>query len=253
MIFAYNEMIPVHFKLHKRGTNNFRRTLPILQFLGLRIFIFLLSTTLMASCQIQNKSKNEEKKVKIACVGDSITYGYGIKNREQYSYPSQLNKILGDSYEVKNFGVSGRTVLKRGDFPYWAEKAYEQAINYNPDIVVIKLGTNDSKFHNWKYRDQFISDYTEMIRSFKDLPVQPEIYICLPVPLYYAGQDINDSVITGQVIPRIDSIGEVLSIPVIDLYQPLSGHPQHFPDGIHPNADGARIIAQTVASFVTGP
>lgn len=202
---------------------------------------------------MQTKRKNQSKKIKIACVGDSITYGYGIQNREEHAYPPQLNKILGDGYEVKNFGVSGRTVLKRGDFPYWAESAYEQAINYSPDIVVIKLGTNDSKFHNWTHRDQFIPDYTEMIQSFKGLPTQPEVYVCLPVPLYFAGQDINDSVITRQVIPRIDSSGNILSVPVIDLYKPLSNQTQHFPDGIHPNADGARIIAQTVAAFIISP
>lgn len=196
--------------------------------------------------------KKPGKKVKVACIGNSITYGMGIKNRQEYAYPSQLSKILGNNYEVKNFGVSGRTVLKRGDFPYWAEAAYQKAIGYNPDIIIIELGTNDSKFHNWVHRDQFIPDYSELIKSFKKLPARPRIYICFPVPLYFTGPDISDSVITKHIIPKIDSIGDMLSVPVIDLYHPLSNQPHHFPDGIHPNAEGARIIAQTVAQFVVG-
>ena len=214
------------------------------------LFIFLVFV--LVSCRMQTERQNSGKQIKIACVGDSITYGYGIQNREEFAYPSQLAKILGDSYEVRNFGVSGRTVLKKGDFPYWAELAYKEAIEYNPDIVIIKLGTNDSKFHNWAYRDQFISDYTEMIKSFQMLPANPEVYICFPVPLYLARSDINDSVITEHVIPRIDSISDISSVPMINLYAPLSNLPQHFPDGIHPNADGARIIAQTVAKSLAG-
>ena len=91
-----------------------------------------------------------------------------------------------------------------------------EAIRYNPDIVVIELGTNDAKFHNWTHKDQFVRDYTEMINSFTNLPARPEVYICFPSPLYFAGKDINDTVITRQVIPKIDSVGKDLSIPVIE-------------------------------------
>ena len=233
MIFAYNKMLVSHS-------------------FNLRIYFFLFLMLLIPSCQMPNQDKNDEGKIKIACVGDSITYGMGIKNRDENAYPAQLSKILGEKYEVKNFGVSGRTLLKTGDFPYWVESAYMKAIRYNPDIVVIELGTNDSKFHNWTHKGQFVRDYTEMINSFKNLPARPEVYICFPSPLYFAGKDINDTVITRQVIPKIDSVGKDLSIPVIDLYRPLSNQPQHFPDGIHPNAHGAKIIARTVAQFIAG-
>jgi len=60
--------------------------------------------------------------IKIACVGDSITQGAGAKSGQ--SYPAQLQALLGDGYKVGNFGVSGRTLLKKGDFPYWKEKKY---------------------------------------------------------------------------------------------------------------------------------
>jgi acyl-CoA thioesterase-1 len=76
--------------------------------------------------------KDYKQPVRVACVGDSITQGAGTKGR---SYPSQLQKLLGDKWEVGNFGVSGRTLLRKGDFPYWNEKAYQNALAFKPDVV----------------------------------------------------------------------------------------------------------------------
>jgi len=59
--------------------------------------------------------------VKIACVGDSITEGSGLTSPATQSYPARLQRLLGTNYNVRNFGVSGRTLLKQGDFPYWKE------------------------------------------------------------------------------------------------------------------------------------
>ena len=88
------------------------------------------------------------QKIKVACVGNSITYGAGIVNREKNSYPAQLQVYLGDKYEVRNFGSNGATAFHEGDYPYVQTEAYKQAIAYSPDIVFIKLGTNDSKPQN---------------------------------------------------------------------------------------------------------
>ena len=93
--------------------------------------------------------------IKIACVGDSITYGAGIKDRKNMNYPVQLGKILGQKYEVKNFGNSGSTMLKKGDKPYWKQREYKAALEFNPNIVIIKLGTNDTKPQNWKHGAEY--------------------------------------------------------------------------------------------------
>ena len=234
----FNSLLSTSMKSNSQLVN------PIIRF----ALLFVLCFT---SCNKLADHKNHQKKIKIACIGDSITYGMGIKNREKNAYPSQLGKILGDGYEVKNFGVSGCTMLKNGDLPYWTEQAYREAQHYNPDVVVIELGTNDSKFYNWKHHNEFIPDYSEMIHAFRNLPACPKVYVCFPSPLYYTGENISDSVITRQVIPKIDSISDIFSIDVIDLYHPLCNQPQHFPDGIHPNADGAGIIARSVARLLT--
>ncbi|HOV77962.1 MAG TPA: GDSL-type esterase/lipase family protein, partial [Sedimentisphaerales bacterium] len=98
----------------------------------------------------------------VACIGDSITYGSGIADRANDSYPAQLQRILRQydpAWQVSNFGVSGATLLRRGDKPYIRESAYTAALASKPDIVVIKLGTNDSKPQNWQYKEDFVADY----------------------------------------------------------------------------------------------
>lgn len=112
----------------------------------------------------------QKKVIKIACIGNSITYGVGTRNPAKDSYPAVLGQMLGDGYEVRNFGVSARTMLMKGDHPYMKEERYRQALAYNPDIVTIKLGTNDTKPQNWRYKSDFKKDMETMIRTIRALP-----------------------------------------------------------------------------------
>src|SRR4030088_2078651 len=96
-------------------------------------------------------SANAQSKIKVACIGASITYGARIENREQNSYPAQLQKMLRNNYEVTNYGVSGTTLLKKGNSPYWNTNEYKTALAANPDVVIIDLGGNDSKLINRIY------------------------------------------------------------------------------------------------------
>ena len=191
----------------------------------------------------------------VACVGDSITYGSGIANRTVDSYPAQLQRILRQydpSWEVQNFGVSGATLLTRGDLPYVRQAAFSNAQAFNPDIVIIKLGTNDSKPQNWQYKGDFVSDYESMIDVFRALPSRPQVWICKPVPAFYVNFNIRPDVIRDEILPLIDQISRDKSAPVIDLYTALQDWGKLFPDGIHPNAEGAGLMAQTIAPLLLG-
>lgn len=177
--------------------------------------------------------------VRVACIGNSITFGAGIKNRSRDSYPSVLARMLGDNYWVKNFGVSARTMLNKGDHPYMNEPAYKNALAFNPNIVVIKLGTNDSKSFNWKYKADFMKDAQNMINAFKGLPSQPKIYLCYPSKAYLTGDGINDDIISKEIIPMIKKLAKKNDLSVIDLHTAMDGMPELFPDRIHPNEKGA--------------
>ena len=184
--------------------------------------------------------------VRVACIGNSITYGARIKNRDRDSYPSVLSRMLGDGYWVKNFGVSARTLLNKGDRPYMNEKAYQDALAFNPNVVVIKLGTNDSKSFNWKHKADFTKDMQTMIDAFKALPAQPKIYLCYPSKAYQANESINDDIISKEIIPMIKKVAKKNKLDIIDLHTAMDGIPQLFPDKIHPNEEGAKIMAKTV-------
>lgn len=190
-----------------------------------------------------------QAQIKVACVGNSITYGSGIKNREKYNYPKQLQNILGDAWLVKNFGVSGRTMLKNGDYPLWKEETFAKALRFNPDVVIIKLGTNDSKIQNWEHKSEFISDYQAMIDTFTQVS-NPVIFVCLPVPIFGNRWNIDSAIVVNEVTPMIQQVAAENQLPAIDLFTPFIDKNDLFPDQIHPNAHGAAVMAGVISRYL---
>ena len=193
-----------------------------------------------------------EEVIRVACVGDSITFGAGVENRGQNNYPKVLGRLLGAGYETRNFGVNGATLLKKGDKPYWKTGAFKAATGFKPHIVIVKLGTNDSKPQNWKHKGQYAADLAALADHFASLPTQPKIWLCKPAPVYRDRWGINEKAVKGEVIPLLEGVAKKKKLPIIDLYKALSGIKQHFPDGIHPNAKGAEILARAVYQAIKG-
>lgn len=183
-------------------------------------------------------------KTKVACVGDSITYGSGVAAREKLSYPAQLSYLLGDKYEVRNFGVSGATMLNKGDKPYTKLKAYTDSLAFQPDIVIIKLGTNDSKPHNWKHKADFKNDTKALINAYAKLPSKPRIILCKPVVVTKDRWGITENITRGQVSKQVQLASQEIGCELVDLHPVLLDTPQHMPDGVHPNAFGAEKLAR---------
>ena len=187
------------------------------------------------------------KQTRVACVGDSITHGSGTKNLKTDAYPAQLAKLLGDAYKVENFGVGGATLLNNGDKPYQKQNLYTAAIDSKPDVVVIMLGTNDTKPQNWKHKDNFVADYKQLIGKFQALPTHPRVFVCLPPRVPGKGNyGINDAGVQEEM-PMIRDLAKETGCTVIDNYTPLKDHPELLPDRVHPNTEGAAILAKTVS------
>jgi acyl-CoA thioesterase-1 len=196
-------------------------------------------------------SHADEAKTHVACVGDSITAGVGTKDTKTDSYPAQLGKLLGEKYEIGNFGVSGATLLNHGDRPYQKQGRFKNALEFKPDIVVIMLGTNDTKPQNWKLKDEFVADYKNLIDQFKELPTHPRIFVCLPPPVPGKGNyGINQAGIDEE-IPMIKQIAQDEHAQVIDVYDALKDKPELLPDRVHPNTEGAGVLAATVNDALT--
>jgi lysophospholipase L1-like esterase len=188
--------------------------------------------------------------IRVACIGASITAGAGAAPHK--SYPDQLQALLGPRWDVKNFGVSGRTVTKKGDHPYWNEKAFTEAQTFNPDVVIICLGSNDTKPKNWVHHDEFLADYRALIATFKNLASKPRVFACRLPPVPPPGNyGINETNLDVE-LPLIDQAAAAENAEVIDMHASLAGHPELFVDRVHPNTAGAALLAQAAAKALTG-
>lgn len=186
--------------------------------------------------------------VKVACVGDSITQGAG----SGIPYPKQLQTLLGEKWNVGNFGVSGRTLMDKGDFPYMSEKTYQSALAMKPDVVIIMLGTNDTKVQNWNFKDTFVADYTKLVASFQSLESKPLIYVCRPCPVPgNGGYGINEAGIQEQ-IPLVDKLAKDMGLGVMDMHAALEATPELLPDHVHPNTLGSGKMAEAAFTALTG-
>ena len=197
----------------------------------------------------------QKKAIKVACVGNSITYGYLLENRERDAYPSVLQKKLGKPYLVGNFGKSGATLLSKGHRPYIEQEEYKQALAFAGDIVVIHLGINDTDPRNWpNYRDDFIPDYLALIDSFKKANPKAHFLIALMTPIGHTHPRFESGTRDWhtEIQQAIESIAKEANAQLIDFHSPLYAYPQLLPDAVHPNAEGAAMIAQVVYSAITG-
>lgn len=194
-------------------------------------------------------------RIKVACVGNSVTYGYGLKDRAHDAYPVRLQAMLGDKYEVRNFGHSGATLLTQGHNPYVKLPEFRAALDFKADLVVIHLGLNDTDPRNWPHHaDEFIPNYRALIDSFRVANPKAKIWICLMTPIFHDHPrfDSGTRLWHGLIQQRIRQIAATDNVGLIDLYTPLHSHPDLFPDALHPNPEGALILAKTVFSGLTG-
>ena len=215
--------------------------------------VFLIATTLLLF--ISPEVSYCKKPIKVACIGNSITYGTGIANRAHDSYPSQLQRMLGDDYQVGNFGRPGATLLNHGHRPYVKQPEYAQAKEFLPDVAVFHLGINDTDPRNWpNFRDEFVKDYLDLIESFRQINPDTRIIIARMTPI----ADRHPRFISGTkqwhglIQSAIESIAEIAEAELIDFHEPLYPYPWMLPDALHPNVEGASILAKTVYAALTG-
>lgn len=191
--------------------------------------------------------------VKIACVGNSITFGSMLSNRNTNCYPAQLGRLLGNGYNVGNFGKSGATMLRKGDRPYVNQTELADAKAFTPDLVVIKLGTNDTKPANWTYKDELKEDAKYLLDSFASLSSVSAVYLCTPCKVYKSNYGITDDVVSNGVIPVLKEVAKEKNLTLIDIYETTSEHDECFlQDGVHPDAVGAGLIANEVYRIIKG-
>lgn len=195
------------------------------------------------------------QKIKVACVGNSVTYGAGIEDRDINSYPAQLQDLLGNGYEVENFGYSGATMLKNGHKPYWTKNEFKESQDFAPNIVIIHLGLNDQGNNNWpQHKNEFEADYLDMIEVYKNLSSKPKVIICKMTPTFSGHHWFEEGMRENfqEIQTKIENIAKTADVQLINLHEPLYRYPEYFPDNLHPTKEGAGVIAQKVYGAITG-
>ncbi|MBP3942740.1 sialate O-acetylesterase [Sphingobacteriaceae bacterium WQ 2009] len=185
---------------------------------------------------------------RVACIGDSVTKGYGIGLAND-SYPAQLQKLLGEGYLVGNFGFNGATLLNKGHRPYTQTTSYQEALAFKPDIIVVSLGLNDTDPRNWpNYQGDFERDYHRLIAAFRAENPALEVFICTLTPIFSG----HSRFLSGtrdwfdQLQATIPAIAKAQGATLIDNHSPLAARIDLFSDFLHPNQQGARILATQV-------
>ena len=185
--------------------------------------------------------------IKIAAIGDSLTYGYGLENRQQDAYPSILLELLGSHYQVANYGMSGRSLLSTSDYPYLKEKNAQQSLESDADIVIIMIGSNDSRAAYWN-KEQFIKEYRDLVKGYIKLPSQPDVFIVAPPYVPTSRFGLNNEVIRDEIQQIVEDVAAELGVHFINLYPVTEGHPEYYSDGLHLTPLGNRVIAKAIFS-----
>lgn len=200
----------------------------------------------------------KDGEVKIACVGDSVTYGHGVSGWISNNYPKQLDNLLGEGYCVNNYGHSGATVQATGNKPYITFSEYEDSLEFDADIIIFMMGSNDSKPQNWKGADAFRQQYLQRLNEYKANNDDVRIILATPpVALYPNGKtegltnyDI-DPTIVNEIAEIVRDIANTEGYELIDIHDLTTGHPELFlSDNVHPNNNGATFIANTFYNYL---
>jgi acyl-CoA thioesterase I len=204
------------------------------------VLAILITISGAATFYLSNLNKNNsEDKIRVACVGDSITGGT--------EYQADLWMLLGNAnYTVGNFGVGGSTAALDSWNPYINNSAFEEAKKFQPNIVIIMLGTNDANPLIRRNNGSFVNDYAKLVEEFQALSSKPKIYIVKPPPIFCNGTTPSAEYFRDHVIPTIEQVANLTNLPIIDVYSALSNYSVFFPDGIHPDEHGAILIANEI-------
>jgi len=218
--------------------------------------IFIWAIAFALPCFTGCAARQPAGRVRIACVGDSITYGARLADREKDCYPAQLQRMLGGGAEVMNFGVGSCTLIRKGRPNVWSQ--LEKIRKSAPDVVIVSLGTNDTcggSRRCWNHKDEFPADCRDLIDAIRAFPSRPSVWLCAPTPMVLETPGLSPKRKAdleerrprlGELIAVIQAVAREKKTGFIDLNTPLAGRADLFTesDGVHPNQAGYLAVAE---------
>jgi acyl-CoA thioesterase I len=213
--------------------------------LSIVLAILLISSGILAYLIWSAENMPPSNQIRVACVGDSLT--------QSTAYPDYLWTLLGrENYTVGNFGAGSTTISLNTETPYMNMTVFQKALQFQPNITIIMLGTNDAQPNLKGNNVTLIADYVKLIDALQALSSKPKIWVVLPPPIFNNQSGKLDSAYFAQmIIPDIKQAANETNVPTIDVYSALANYPNYFPDGEHPDTDGAKLIANTIYKAFT--
>lgn len=223
----------------------------IMLFKRFNVLICFFVLFFFSACSVKGPTKDQIVPLDIACIGDSITYGYKLSDPAKNSYPAQLARKSYGQWRVHNLGVTGATVNDKGDIPYSSQNQYQMLMTAVPDVAVIMLGTNDLKNKNWPFVTDFIQDYSSMIEKIQNLPSHPQVVLCSVPPVFADHPNGISSERQKMINVLLSKVVDITGVEYLDLSDLLLNKKGYYIDGIHPNNAGAAAIANIVFKTVS--
>jgi acyl-CoA thioesterase-1 len=214
-----------------------------IKLLAVGVAIMLVSLGIAALfIQTEGNKKSTVGQIRVACVGDSITEGF--------EYPDDLSRLLGSNYAVRNFGAGAATVSLSSQKPYMNQTEFQDAKQFQPNIVIIMLGTNDAN-PEVEHNATFVDDYMKLVGAFQALASKPHVWVVKPPPIFHNGTGLSTEFFEANVIPGIEKVAEQADLPIIDAYSAFANHSDYLWDGVHPNNKGSQLIAEEIYRAIT--
>ena len=197
---------------------------------------------------------------RIACIGDSLTYGHAWPEE---AWPVYLGEKLGEDFTIGNFGKNGASICgynPTGYIKYANLGEYYYSFDFEPDILIIMLGTNDAK--DWAPAEpEFIQTYIELVASYRDeFPDLKILMVSAPPTMEDNCFSLPNDVICNHVVPAQRELAEILELPLLDLnaimlsmeggYDSMLRGDAAF-DGVHLSVDGAKYVAELIAEAIS--
>jgi len=184
--------------------------------------------------------------VRVACLGNSITAGSGLDRPGIERYPAVLERLLGNGFEVGVFARGGMCLQRHAEISFWYSTQFRDARDFDPDIAVLLLGTNDSKYYNWGNCSTFTADYADLLDSLSRFESSPTVIPVLPPHAFTGLGRIDSCLIRDSIVPIIRVLADERSLQYVDAHTLFSQHEEYYSDGIHPNALGSEVLANLV-------
>lgn len=190
---------------------------------------------------------------RVACIGDSLTWGFTLVDPWRENYPALLQELLGADFTVRNFGFNGASVRADSYTSYAETSAFRSSLTWEPDIVLMMLGSNDCVPQEWD-PVAFRRDYERIVASYRGLPSQPRLILIAPIRMFrvmgFTFMDLSPETLEQGVRPAIKAIAADHGLEFVDLRDVIPDS-RYCYDGVHPQAEGTRLVAEAIFERVT--